>query len=1429
MKKTLKCLSVILVTLITLFSFSITALAQTTEKNGLQVSLSMDKQNYSLNEDIEIIVSVTNTNDFAVEDVYIEALLPDNFELKDNSQKTSTKAIDLKAGEQTSLTFVAFVKGEEQTTEPTTNPITKPTENTKPSENTTQNSTTSTTETTTKINTPLNVKDATTNNNKSETTNKIKAINNKSGKSPYTGVDYALFAILFIVFFFALCALLYCLIQYQKKTKKVISSVLCFAIAVSSIIGFTSYKAYADDRQFENITISKQIKVDNSEYTISANVNYLFDNTNTLTGRLYLSQDFCNVGEKTDITFYFKISSGETNNKTINLYIDNELIGVLNNNGINGDTIANDDVFSGTFSMFSNKRKTVLCSVEYRNEEVQEKNSRPFYYESPRTANEQKTIDDFYIDISHIKDNYRISEEEKNNNENHALSKAEICYKEIIKYLQNRSDVEKFGFSGFNIMVDFDFGITVGIPFEDLVVGNNTINKLRSVNARKSYNTISLYKSKIATLQPYYSDLKTTAFDKAAENISKKNDNYIFLNNYDDQQVTVETMKSLSNYGIVLIDSHGGNWENYGYVFSLSEVATPEKNEKYTKSGDLGRTIIDNGGYYVLTQAFFDKYYSEDDFNNTVIYLGTCHGGDDNVIIKDILKEKGAEAVMCFKNEVVSKYNREMITTISEQLTKGDTVQKAVEKAKKEHGNHDPYLASDVYNQLDFWNKLWYNLGLIESKNPAELILTGNNTSVKLSTNPTVEQITGQVIDITDNTPIANVKISCDELNISCKTDKSGKFSFDLSLPLGEHTFTFEHRDYKQKSITVNTRNYSTLNKVILEQQDGSVSGCVKDTTDKAPIKDVEVRALDENGTVIEKTKTDEKGNFTLSLPAGNYKLNIGGELGATTEYSYETYTTDVTVDSNVWTVLKEDILLNRATMRISGNVYDSESKESLADVEVKAYRVVNGTSEYVSSGTSNANGEYVINISKNGTYNLEFTKSGYTTATQNTVMTFGNLTYADWQYLVKDNTGGDTVFAGGDGTETNPYQVSTPEQLNAVRNDLSAHYIQINDIDMSDWGNWEPIGNAISSWGGAIGGSNFHEPTYTDNYFTGVYDGNNYKIVGLNIENNTVSVTKDCFGMFAGLKNGSVNNLILSNISYNIDKATTDYSSYWKNQLCTFSLSVGGIVGRCDNSSAISNCYVDGKISVINCSNAYVGGISGIGNTISNCNSNIEIYVDANKDSRYEKDSSVYCGGIVGGTKAVNSKISYCTNNGDINAISGNFAYCGGISGEYGYIEHCFNYGSITGNVMNQSSYSSFAGISNVGGIVGATSSDNISYCINYGNISSCAKTNNTTTYLTSYAGGVAGYCGYYGSGIINNCYNYNDTIISQTKDKNDNLLIGDAGRIAGYSIKTSDCYSINTTTVNGSIPTKNISQNKINGGSLSKEEMDEKIKDLI
>lgn len=407
----------------------------------------------------------------------------------------------------------------------------------------------------------------------------------------------------------------------------------------------------------------------------------------------------------------------------------------------------------------------------------------------------------------------------------------------------------------------------------------------------------------------------------------------------------------------------------------------------------------------------------------------------------------------------------------------------------------------------------------------------------------------------------------------------------------------------------------------------------------------------------------------------------------------------------------------------------------------------------------------------------------------------------------------GNSEFAGGDGTEDSPYLISTPEHLNNVRNYLGAYFRQISDIDMASITNWKPIGNAGSNTGSTL----IHElPSVTYEPFEGYYDGNNYKILNLTINDNKISFVNDVYGLFAALGKCTVKNVHLVGNDFSIDKSSTDYVNLWKEYGASYGVYVGGIAGKCTGDSIVTNCSCSGTISVINCSDANVGGILGYGKA-SHCRNSTDIFVNANKSSRYEKDSTVHCGGIVGSTTSVNGVVSECLNQGKIKATAGNFLYVGGISGEYGRIENCMNCGNIEGHTITNSSYSGFAGNCNLGGIVGATSSDYTRYCVNYGSISS--SVDNYKWSSSSYAGGIAGYCGYYGSGKIISCVNIAESISSSKKDKDNNTIDASAGRIAGMSISTSDCYSINSTIVNGSSTNGNSSDN--NGENMSNSDL--------
>lgn len=157
--------------------------------------------------------------------------------------------------------------------------------------------------------------------------------------------------------------------------------------------------------------------------------------------------------------------------------------------------------------------------------------------------------------------------------------------------------------------------------------------------------------------------------------------------------------------------------------------------------------------------------------------------------------------------------------------------------------------------------------------------------------------------------------------------------------------------------------------------------------------------------------------------------------------------------------------------------------------------------------------------------------------------------------------------FAGGNGTEEDPYLVATAEHLDNVRKHLDAHFKQIADIDLSEFAEgegWVPIG-FLNPWGRSEG-------------FTGSYDGNGFRISNLTIEKPDFWA----IGMFGYLEG----NAILKNITLeNVNVAGWMVS--------------GGLVGLNGSSDdeeqnpSIENCSVNGKV-VVSDTSGVVGGLVG-------------------------------------------------------------------------------------------------------------------------------------------------------------------------------------------------------------------------------------------
>ncbi|WP_214627078.1 S-layer homology domain-containing protein [Paenibacillus agaridevorans] len=154
--------------------------------------------------------------------------------------------------------------------------------------------------------------------------------------------------------------------------------------------------------------------------------------------------------------------------------------------------------------------------------------------------------------------------------------------------------------------------------------------------------------------------------------------------------------------------------------------------------------------------------------------------------------------------------------------------------------------------------------------------------------------------------------------------------------------------------------------------------------------------------------------------------------------------------------------------------------------------------------------------------------------------------------------TGGGKVFAadfsGGDGSVENPYIITSPEELNAIRVYPDKHYKLANHIDLTEF----------LEEGNGLGGSTSWHPI--DN-FSGSLDGAGHIITGLKIDLSFNSLT-GLFGFITAT--GSVTAIGLEDIS-----------------ITGLDL-VGGIAGRLDGK--ISNSYTTGTVS----GTGYVGGLAG-------------------------------------------------------------------------------------------------------------------------------------------------------------------------------------------------------------------------------------------
>ena len=228
--------------------------------------------------------------------------------------------------------------------------------------------------------------------------------------------------------------------------------------------------------------------------------------------------------------------------------------------------------------------------------------------------------------------------------------------------------------------------------------------------------------------------------------------------------------------------------------------------------------------------------------------------------------------------------------------------------------------------------------------------------------------------------------------------------------------------------------------------------------------------------------------------------------------------------------------------------------------------------------------------------------------------------------------------YGGGTGGPNDPYQIWTPEQMNAIGtdpNDWDRHFKLMADIDLSGY-----AGDAFNIMGCYAG---WNSPKNIP--FTGIFDGNCHTISNFNY---TPSYGGGYIGLFGHI---SGENAIIKDVRLadpNVGGLATN---------------VGALVGSLENGTVLS-CYVAGaSVSGFGFAGGLVGGNSG--GTIEDCHAAGSIVC-----------SGHVAGGLLGGNEAQGTVVdcSAC------DSISEGKSAGGLVGQNHGGIGRCYSSGEVLG-----------------------------------------------------------------------------------------------------------------------------------------------------
>lgn len=300
------------------------------------------------------------------------------------------------------------------------------------------------------------------------------------------------------------------------------------------------------------------------------------------------------------------------------------------------------------------------------------------------------------------------------------------------------------------------------------------------------------------------------------------------------------------------------------------------------------------------------------------------------------------------------------------------------------------------------------------------------------------------------------------------------------------------------------------------------------------------------------------------------------------------------------------------------------------------------------------------------------------------------------------------TAFAGGTGTESDPYQIADGAQLAYLASEVNkgqtyenSYFVLTADIDLVNH-DWTPIGNSFSD--ALFGGTDY-------SLFAGNLDGKGHTISNISIGTESTPLESDVFGLF-GATGGKISNLNLNGVTIcGIAKNVSGYiiglagalagsasgpieNCHVTNLNMTMNTPdsgmavaywIGGLVGALDGSQHIEECSASGTIKELSGKGSIGGLIGELGKAAKITYSHADVALDVKPD--YYGGANV--GGLIGkgnGENDPETVISNCYATGNVTGG----AYSGGFAGSlWGLnIKNCYATGDVTGAFASMATF---------------------------------------------------------------------------------------------------------------------------------------------